>query len=734
MRTKLCPFFIFICVYQLSFAQKETYETSLKLIYEKLSNKELPTAQQLFQKIEKEQVNNLHKNPLYHYLRGRFAYEKGNYDLTINEFLIARDLYIARNNLTMVAQINSNITSSYNETGRFKEAKKSIEASIDYYKKVGDLPQYYKDLVELGRVLVNLGDYLKAAEIYIKTLAYYDLKGTIKEKGRVYAQIGLAYDYAGILDKAEKYYLQAVDFRKEVKDTIGLMNTYNNLGIVNKNQGLYGKAITYYNQSYALAKASKKDTYKINPLINMGVSSRHLEKYDEAIGFYIEALDLAKKNNRQSQVITINNNLAYLYYYQKKYDIALPLAKSAITYAEDKGTLEDKVNYFQIYGAILKELGKNEEAYAALLKSYTYSDSLYKSENAKAMTEMSTKYETEKKEQQIKFLNTKAALQQLDISNQKLELEKRSLEISNQHFEINNKNLLISQKESDVKQKSVLAKNQKQKIQALHQKNEIQVLEIRQKNIYLVIVLFLLLFLVSTGYFIYNRRKLKANALLQKEINKQQDLAARAVLDAEEHERRRIAGDLHDGVGQMLSVALMNLNGLFKKLELTEETSLQAEQALALVNETYDEMRVISHQMMPNALIKSGLASAVKEFLNKIDKDIIKVTLEMVGLKERLNEQTETVLYRVIQETVNNAIKHSGANRLDIIIIKDEEGVTATVEDNGTGFDKNKIDLKSGIGISNIYSRVEFLKGVIDIDSSLGKGTLVAIFLPTLKK
>ena len=79
---------------------------------------------------------------------------------------------------------------------------------------------------------------------------------------------------------------------------------------------------------------------------------------------------------------------------------------------------------------------------------------------------------------------------------------------------------------------------------------------------------------------------------------------------------------------------------------------------------------------------------------------------------------------------VNNVIKHSGANRIDIIIIKDEEGVTATVEDNGKGFDKSKVDFTNGIGISNIYSRVEFLKGTVDIDTALGKGTLVAIHIP----
>ncbi|MCY1526893.1 Oxygen sensor histidine kinase NreB [compost metagenome] len=235
---------------------------------------------------------------------------------------------------------------------------------------------------------------------------------------------------------------------------------------------------------------------------------------------------------------------------------------------------------------------------------------------------------------------------------------------------------------------------------------------------------------IVLAYFIHNRRQLKAKSQLQEEINKQQDLAARAVLDAEERERRRIAGDLHDGVGQMLSAALLNLNLLFKRLDLNEENSRQATHSLSLVNDCYDEMRSISHQMMPNALIKAGLASAVKEFLNKIDSNILKINLEVIGLNQRLDEQTETVIYRVIQETVNNVIKHAEASKLNISLIKDEEGITVTIEDNGKGFDKSKGNLKAGIGITNMLSRVAFLKGTLDIDTAPGKGTLVAIHLP----
>ena len=100
------------------------------------------------------------------------------------------------------------------------------------------------------------------------------------------------------------------------------------------------------------------------------------------------------------------------------------------------------------------------------------------------------------------------------------------------------------------------------------------------------------------------------------------------------------------------------------------------------------------------------------------------------GLKERLDQNTEMVLYRVIQEAVNNVIKHAEANILDIQLSKDEEGIHAMIEDNGKGFDRNALDQFEGIGLKNIRSRVEYLKGQVDFSSTQGTGTLVAIYIP----
>jgi signal transduction histidine kinase len=218
---------------------------------------------------------------------------------------------------------------------------------------------------------------------------------------------------------------------------------------------------------------------------------------------------------------------------------------------------------------------------------------------------------------------------------------------------------------------------------------------------------------------------------LQAEVMKQQDLATRAIINAEENERKRIAADLHDGVGQMMSAAKMNLSAFESEISFKDEAQkISFENLISLVDESCKEIRSVSHQMMPNALLKSGLASAVKEFLDKIDNRIIKISLHAEGLQQRLDSNTETVLYRVIQECVNNVIKHSGANKLDISLIKDADGISVTVEDNGHGFDTADKKKFEGIGLKNINSRVTFLKGTVDFDSSPGKGTLVAIHVP----
>ena len=181
----------------------------------------------------------------------------------------------------------------------------------------------------------------------------------------------------------------------------------------------------------------------------------------------------------------------------------------------------------------------------------------------------------------------------------------------------------------------------------------------------------------------------------------------------------------------MFSAVKMNLSALTDDLDFkSNQSRVVFNKTLDLVDESCKEVRSISHQMAPNVLLKAGLTTAVRDFIDKIDARKLKVNLETFGLQDRLDQNIETVLYRVIQETVNNVIKHAEANALDIQLTKDEEGINVMIEDNGKGFDTAFLETFDGIGLKNIKSRVEYLKGTVDFSSNLGSGTLVAIHIP----
>ena len=219
---------------------------------------------------------------------------------------------------------------------------------------------------------------------------------------------------------------------------------------------------------------------------------------------------------------------------------------------------------------------------------------------------------------------------------------------------------------------------------------------------------------------------------MQRAIITQQDLATQAILEAEENERRRIAGELHDGLGQMFSTVKLNLSGVEPFADFRDEAARQSfANTLALVDESCREVRSISHQMAPNALLKSGLVSAIRDFIRQVDQRSLTINLDVQGLTGRLAPNTEAVLYRVLQEIVNNVIKHARASRLDIQLVKDADGLSVMVEDDGVGFVAARTQLAAdGMGLKNIGSRVAFLKGSVDFDSSPGNGTVVSVWVP----
>jgi len=204
------------------------------------------------------------------------------------------------------------------------------------------------------------------------------------------------------------------------------------------------------------------------------------------------------------------------------------------------------------------------------------------------------------------------------------------------------------------------------------------------------------------------------------------DAATIALLEGQETERQRLAKEIHDGIGPLMSTIRMNLDAVKSKLSyVPPKTQEQVGAMDDLIQTVAADIRSISHALMPGALIDFGLVQALKGLCDKINQsELVKIEFHHRGFTERLDSNIELNLYRIAQELINNALKYAKAKEIVVQLIKRDIEIMLTVEDDGIGFDANKMDnvLQNGIGMRNIKTRIDVLGGEFTIDSQQGKG------------
>lgn len=228
-------------------------------------------------------------------------------------------------------------------------------------------------------------------------------------------------------------------------------------------------------------------------------------------------------------------------------------------------------------------------------------------------------------------------------------------------------------------------------------------------------------------YVILHQKKVNQHnmQLKQLELNKQQALLI-AVTDGEEKERKRLAEELHDGIGAKLSGLNMSLEYLSEQ-GITNQNLLR-EVSLG-INETINEIREISQNLKPSSLFSKGLNYTLSEFIFHLNKKgNCEFDLYIEDIEKDMSQDIQLMLYRIISELLNNINKHAEASQASVQVLLTDEGVLQLIaEDNGKGFDLENI--KAGIGISNIESRIKVHKGTLNLDTS-SKGTTIIIELP----
>ncbi|MBA2613623.1 MAG: sensor histidine kinase [Bacteroidetes bacterium] len=573
-------------------------------------------------------------------------------------------------------------------------------------KKTGLKKWIAQGLNDIGIVYYKIGDINKALDYAKQSLSIRRIIGNKKDIASSLSKIGNLTNDKGLYAEAIEIQLEVLKLYEELGIDAYIAQTCNNLANIyyalNNNEA----SINYFKRSNVITTKTGDDFTKSVAIAGIAGNYFDMAQYDSAIFYFNDAKVLFKKHNEYTNYARVCSNIGNIYrikkdlkksesYYREALDISQQLGDSSgyALYQNNLGFLfmdGGKLNEAELYMTNALKISKNLGDVQNILKVYKAFIALYiKKGDLKLSEHYFALYE---KTKDASF-NKEAALR-ISEAQTKFDVEKKDLEIANNKTE-------------------------------LKLKNE----ESRQKTTIIFSIIGFVILLSISVLLVYRKKKVEQQAKLDAEMATQKELRIKSIIEAEEKERRRIAQDLHDGVGQILSAAKLNLSGLESQINLSNASQKDAfKNALDLIDDSVKEVRAVSHNMMPNTLIKLGLASAIREFITKIGTvPNLKIDLEIVGLDKRIDENIETVLYRVIQEIVANILKHAKATEISLQLIKHEKELSIIVEDNGVGFDTTKINIFEGIGLKNIISRIEFINGTVHFDSTIGHGTTVII-------
>ncbi len=238
-------------------------------------------------------------------------------------------------------------------------------------------------------------------------------------------------------------------------------------------------------------------------------------------------------------------------------------------------------------------------------------------------------------------------------------------------------------------------------------------------------------FFFAVGVFLI-QKIFKYMKKVEQEKSDMEKILLNAIIQAEETERKRFAKDLHDGLGPILSTVKMSLSSL-TRIEKDDQTKKILRNTDMVIDEAIKSIREISNNLSPHILNNFGLSKAMRNFINKINySDTVKIKFTSNFEDERFDSNTEVVLYRVLCELINNTIKHAEATLITISFEKLPGKISCLYKDNGKGFDINKLhpSQHSGMGYSNMVTRINSLNGSFNLASEHAKGTTASIIVP----
>lgn len=557
--------------------------------------------------------------------------------------------------------------------GNFEQALAHLDTNIQYFTSLGKKEQLASALWNVAAIHYERGQYEESINIHLEILDIFQKNDRKDGVASTLMQIANIARDAKKIDIALQNLKEAIHYFEILKDTAQLLIALHNLGDIYENEGDISEAQKIYQKGLEIATVSKLPHRKIIHRNGMARCHALRGNFEVAISLLHKSLALSKLHNYPTEIAYGQMYLGRFFSQQKKYDKALNYLKKAKIYYEERGRLPELITINESLAEVYIQQKQFKEGLEFKNEFWRLQDSIINKEQIKQLSRLVIQYETEKKDK-----------------------------------ELAQKQLLLDQK-------------------------EMAVLEERQKTLIASSGgLFTSLVAIILGVFYYQYKKQKtieiANLQQQQEI-----IRLQALVEGEEKERQRVAQDLHDGVNGDLVAIKFQLESM-EIDSIRPSDSKHLFRAVEMLDVACQQIRNIAHNLIPPSIKNFGLINAIDQYCKKLD-NLHALTIQFIklGTYIELPQQIELAIYRVIQELLNNLVKHANATEGMVQLSYRSHQIDILVEDNGQGFNLDKT--YEGIGLQNIKSRVAYLKATMDYHAdSEGSSFFIQINPKTLPK
>lgn len=581
----------------------------------------------------------------------------------------------------------------------------------------------------------------------IKLLKSYKLNK--KQEVKLLKYLGSSYVFETNYSEAINYYNQALIKAEEINLYSEIAHINNNLGVIFNEIGNYKNAYIHLVEAlnyYDLADLKEK---KIGTLNNIGLIYMNLNNIEKALGCFNDALESTIHPKDTILIVSVLNNIALCYITDNKPDMALGFLDQAIFLSEEVNNQYGLCISYQLMGNLFLSLNNSEkalEAYAssveiAHLGNLSYQRAVSRLGMAKVFVNQNKFPEAFAVAFDVMELanNQKSLVLQSEAHVLLADIYEKSRDFEKSHYHY--KEHIRIQREFI--NQSVIHQIYDVELNYLNQLNKMQELELDKKELsirnksnllFFLTLTFVLLF--SGFYLVYLNYRHRQKVKFQKAIIEFTEKKTKAALEAEIQERKRIGQELHDGLGHLLSLAGLQASVLHKRKDFSEQKRLDLLASLMkCIDDAFGEVRSISHNLAPSLLSEQGLQGALKSISDRVNQSSsLSMSFNTYGLNGKLDSLIENTLFRIIQEIVNNTLKHAQATKLFVQITKGNDEISCIAEDNGKGFCIDDIENQSGYGLMHMKSRVENLNGTFFVDTEKNRGTIISILIPIQAK